>query len=139
MKHCTPDTLAAALLSSGLIARLSDYAVRAHPLTMKREGSRAIADSWAKDIYAALPDQPDALREVPQKRLAARVKAAEDVCVMYGWSAVREQTPRQRATHMLWKRWAAIVGPAFLGPSRHRDLNELEAAASAAAGEGGEG
>jgi hypothetical protein len=61
MKQVTPETLAAALLSSGLIARLSDYAVRAHPLTMKREGSRAIADSWAKDIYAALPDQPDAL------------------------------------------------------------------------------
>jgi hypothetical protein len=53
-----------------------------------------------------------------------RVAAAEAVCLMYGWSAVSEATPRQRATHALWKRWVRLVDPDFLTPERHPDLSD---------------
>lgn len=52
------EPLAKALIDSGLIARYSDYALRAHPTTMQREDPEELARGWARDILAALPRTP---------------------------------------------------------------------------------
>jgi hypothetical protein len=55
-----PETLAKALIESGLMRRFIDYAHRAHPETMYDETPEQVAASWAPDIIrecAALRSQ----------------------------------------------------------------------------------
>lgn len=59
--------------------------------------------------------------------LLARLKLAEDVCVMLGWSSFdTHSTPRSRATYMLWQRWADVVGDEFTEGKAHPDLVLVE-------------
>lgn len=58
------------------------------------------------------------------ERMTARLKAAEDLCVMYSWSAAHAQTNREKAAHELWRRWYAIVGSDFLTADAHPDLSD---------------
>jgi uncharacterized protein YbaA (DUF1428 family) len=39
-----------------------------------------------------------------------RLKAAEDVCVMFAWTQARYVTDRDKAAHELWRRWTAASG-----------------------------
>lgn len=66
-----------------------------------------------------------------RSEIEARLKLSEDVCVMLGWTRVHEESPREKAVHELWTRWAHEVGSDFLTPRRHRDLDEVEAAFAA--------
>jgi hypothetical protein len=58
------------------------------------------------------------------QRLTDRLKAAEDLCVMYSWSAAHAETKREKAAHELWRRWHAIVGVGFLTSEAHPDLSD---------------
>jgi hypothetical protein len=58
------------------------------------------------------------------ERLTARLKAAEDLCVMYSWSAAHAATKREKAAHELWRRWYGIVGSDFLTADAHPDLSD---------------
>ena len=55
----TVEHLAQALIDSGLIARYSDYARRAHPTTMQSEDATELAQGWARDILKALSRPSD--------------------------------------------------------------------------------
>ncbi|HMM95319.1 hypothetical protein [Phycicoccus sp.] len=43
-------------------------------------------------------------------QLEARLNAAEDVVVLWSWSAARSETERERATFALWEHWLGIGG-----------------------------
>lgn len=76
------------------------------------------AEDAGMDAYDQIPRGIEALR--------TRLKAAEDTCVMLGWSAARHEGDREKATHELWSRWANIVGSAFLAREAHPDLSREE-------------
>lgn len=52
-------------------------------------------------------DMEDAGAEI--ERLEARLRAAEDVCVLFGWMPSID-SERGKAAFELWKRWADISG-----------------------------
>lgn len=56
--------------------------------------------------------------------LERRLKAAETVCLLYGWSPVRRSTDREQALHQAWREWAGVVGDEFLSPKQHPDLDD---------------
>lgn len=74
------------------------------------------AEDEGMDAYDQIPRGIEALR--------TRLKAAEDLCVMYSWSAAHNESKREKAAHELWSRWANIVGPTFLLPGAHPDLSD---------------
>lgn len=39
-----------------------------------------------------------------------RLKAAEDLCVMFAWCASRNESPTDKAAHELWVRWTEVSG-----------------------------
>lgn len=57
--------------------------------------------------------------------LQERLKAAEDVCVMYAWSPVNaiDGTDREKAAYELWRRWMDMPGTSVL-PEDHPDLTD---------------
>ena len=63
--------------------------------------------------------------------LRRRLHAAEQVCVMFGWTAVRNDSDRDKACAQLWHEWAALVGSEFTDPEAHPDLSEEGIAALA--------
>jgi hypothetical protein len=65
----------------------------------------------------------DALTEV-----LTRLKAAEDVCLVYGWSSGLDDSVRGRACYMLWRRWFDLVPEGFCSPRAHPDLSDEELA-----------
>jgi hypothetical protein len=65
-------------------------------------------------------------------KLRERLQAAEDVCLMYGWSAGRFESDYDKATHEVWSHWADLVGGEFLSPQSHPDLNDRRIAELAA-------
>jgi hypothetical protein len=44
-----------------------------------------------------------------REELEVRLRLAEHVCLMYGWSPARVDTDREKACHELWRRWTAAV------------------------------
>ena len=62
--------------------------------------------------------------DLSRDELEDRLSVAEDVCVMFGWSAYHEDTDRDVATYKLWRRWTDTVGDEFLKPKNHPHLND---------------
>jgi hypothetical protein len=48
--------------------------------------------------------------DLSREQLASRLRLAEDVCLMYGWSVAHNETDREKATYMLWSKWRTEVG-----------------------------
>jgi hypothetical protein len=44
-----------------------------------------------------------------REALEQRLRVAEDICLMYGWSAERANSPREKAAVQLWQQWADLV------------------------------
>lgn len=57
-------------------------------------------------------------------RLAERLKLADAVCLLFGWSPSRDHTEREKALTMLWRRWAAAAPPGLLDPAEHPELSD---------------
>jgi hypothetical protein len=56
--------------------------------------------------------------------LIERLRAAEDVCLMYGWSATTyERTDRQIAAYELWRKWYALAAD-YAEPKNHPHLRD---------------
>jgi hypothetical protein len=49
------------------------------------------------------------MAEIPEE-IRERLEAAERVCLMFGWTASRRESDRDRALHMLWSRWHKEYG-----------------------------
>jgi hypothetical protein len=57
--------------------------------------------------------------------LIARLRAAEDVCVLYSWTAsTAHQSDREKALHELWSKWYNLVGPAACEPAKNPHLTD---------------
>lgn len=48
-----------------------------------------------------------------------RLKDAEDVCFLYGWTVVRFATDRDKACHEMWVRWSDLIPDAGPGGAPH--------------------
>jgi len=115
-----------------------DIADEIHPWEVVRSGdlppveleADAQGQADAAFITAARRDVADLLAEV--ERLRERLKLAENVCVMFGWSPVVDhESERAKATTMLWRRWLDHVGGTFIGEGQHPDLSDAVIAALA--------
>jgi hypothetical protein len=53
-----------------------------------------------------------------------RLAAAETVCVLFGWTSAHDDTDREKALTMLWRRWSNLVGNAFTSPGAHPELSD---------------
>jgi hypothetical protein len=86
-------------------------------------GHRYATDATCSNCQriGAIADQVLTLIEPMQERL----KAAEDVCVMYAWSPTRaiEGGDREKATYELWRRWFDLPGTSAM-PDDHPDLTD---------------
>jgi hypothetical protein len=92
---------------------------------MKRPISHGPQALWT------LREQKQALLAEVQ-RLQKRLKVAEDVCVMYGWTGDPIEGDRAKALNELWNRWYHLVGGDFLNADAHPDLSDEEIALLAA-------
>lgn len=59
--------------------------------------------------------------------LLHRLRLAENVCVMTGWTAPSGDTDRDKAAHQVWSMWAHHVGRPFTDPAQHPQLDAAEA------------
>lgn len=54
-----------------------------------------------------------------------RLKLAEELCVLFGWSAVRrDESPRDRLAFEAWRRWYDYVGEERGGPKANKRIND---------------
>jgi hypothetical protein len=63
--------------------------------------------------------------------LRRRLNAAEQVCVMFGWAGIHDETDRDKAVSQLWHEWNNLVGSEFSDPEAHPDLDDDAIAALA--------
>lgn len=89
-------------------AKAIDDIVRAHLETHSLE-------EWAQEIG----------------RLRERLTAAEEVCLVFGWTGANLGTDRDKALHELWRHWCDVSG-ASLSPADHPELNQRRLARLAA-------
>jgi hypothetical protein len=68
----------------------------------------------------------------PAAEMYRRLRAAEDVCALVGWTGARHRSPREKALSILWNRWHDLVGPNAAEPSEYPHLNDAGIQALAA-------
>ena len=56
--------------------------------------------------------------------LRRRLEAAERVCAVFGWTAVRDQSDRDKALHELWVEWLGAAEDGFGSPLAHPELTD---------------
>lgn len=56
-------------------------------------------------------------------RLRERLTAAEEVCLVFGWTRASMATDHDKALHELWRRWCDVSGVSFL-QSDHPELGD---------------
>lgn len=59
-----------------------------------------------------------------ENALTRRLRLAEAVCLMYGWSPVHDATERDKATSELWRQWLGAVPKNFTDPANHPELSD---------------
>jgi hypothetical protein len=60
---------------------------------------------------------------ISREELVERLSAAEDLCLMFGWSAAHDDTDRDIAAYVLWSRWHSLAGK-FTDPRNHPHLSD---------------
>lgn len=71
---------------------------------------------------------------LPVELLRERLRAAEEVALVFGWCAVRrDESPRDQVVSDAWKRWYALVGTQDGGP-HHNHNKRIDALVRAAEG-----
>lgn len=54
-----------------------------------------------------------------------RLKLAEEVCILFGWTASRRnESPRDGLAYRAWSRWYSYIGEERGGPRANRRINE---------------
>lgn len=61
--------------------------------------------------------------DLTREQLEERLAAAEEVCLMFGWSALHEDTDRDIAAYLLWSKWLDLAGD-FADPRKHPHLSD---------------
>jgi hypothetical protein len=56
--------------------------------------------------------------------LVERLHVAERALLLFGWTAYRAETDREKALHELWSEWQDLVPDAFVDPKSHPDLSD---------------
>lgn len=69
--------------------------------------------------YRAYPEDQD--------ELLRRLAAAEQVCVLYGWTAASDDTDRDKATTQAWMQWQSKYGVGGPTPAWNARVAELAA------------
>lgn len=67
----------------------------------------------------------DAYRDLSREQLEARLKVAEDVCVLFGWTGARGDSERERAVSQMWMTWASMVGFEASDVTANRAINSM--------------
>ncbi len=67
----------------------------------------------------------EAYADLTRDQLVARLKVAEDVCVLVGWCPSRGGSVRERAAMQMWQTWASMAGGEASDPEANRDLNRM--------------
>lgn len=55
--------------------------------------------------------------------LRARLAAAEQVCMLYGWTGARRESDQDKALHEVWSDWVDLSGVSLL-PEDHPELSD---------------
>jgi hypothetical protein len=69
--------------------------------------------------YRAYPEDRD--------ELLRRLAAAEQVCVLYGWTGIRDDSDRTKATTQAWMQWQSQYGVGRPTPAWNARVAELAA------------
>lgn len=62
--------------------------------------------------------------EVGMSTVEERLVAAEKVCLLFGWTGVKGNTVRDKATTQAWIEWARLYPKDYCDPPNHPDLND---------------
>jgi hypothetical protein len=84
------------------------------PLVPWEELGTETKNEWRAIAQAAVKASPE----------LARMEAAEAVCLMFGWTAARMGTDRDKALHELWRHWVQVSGVS-LDPEDHPELSDV--------------
>jgi hypothetical protein len=52
-----------------------------------------------------------------------RLRAAEEVCLLYGWTGACRDTDRDKALHELWSHWVDVSGVS-MSPADHPEMSD---------------
>jgi hypothetical protein len=64
-------------------------------------------------------------KNLDSTELVARLRAAEDVCVLYGWTGFHTwPTERSKALQELWYKWHDLAGPHVCDRTEHPHLTD---------------
>lgn len=67
----------------------------------------------------------DSYADLTRDQLLARLKVAEDVCVLTGWTAAWGDSERDRAALQMWMVWSRMAGPRVHDPLANVALDRM--------------
>jgi hypothetical protein len=115
------------IMSSANPSRLVDLRVRADALDAAAERANGEQRSLTDVATALLRDYAAGRTwlSAPGEEGGedARLRAAEEVCLMYGWTGACRDTDRDKALHELWSHWVNVSG-ASMSPADHPELSD---------------
>ena len=115
-----------------LLAEVEQLSEQIRVIRIVGEAEIARAAYEAMDTERRGQESRRAVENVTLAELKQRLKAAEDLCVMYTWSPAHTESPREKAAFELWMRWSELVGEDFLKAEAHPDLDNRVVAQLAA-------
>lgn len=71
------------------------------------------------------PQREDAYADLTREQLIARLKVAEDVCVLTGWTGFQDVGDRSEAALQMWMMWAGMVGDRASDPDTNVALDRM--------------
>lgn len=70
-------------------------------------------------------DREAEIDHLSEDSLRERLKLAEELCVLFGWTSVkRDESPRDALAFEAWSRWYKHVGVVRGGPKGNQRINQ---------------
>jgi hypothetical protein len=115
------------IMSSANPSRLVDLRVRADALDAAAERANEEQRSLTDVVTALLRDYAAGRTwlNTPTEEGSedARLRAAEEVCLMYGWTGASHETERGKALYELWSHWVNVSGVS-MSPADHPEMSD---------------
>lgn len=70
-----------------------------------------------------IPDREAGIHKLSEDSLRERLILAERALVLFGWCAVRDQSPREKLLNRAWHEWARYLGGDNLSPRANPNLD----------------